>query len=109
MFLLNANSKIIFYSQPINLHKGFDSLMTIIKTDLQIDLALDTYVLFSNVRKDRIKILFFQENNISMLFMRFPRALAFKYQEDIVFDHISFYEFLRKHWSKSSRNLYQIK
>ena len=109
MFLLNANSKVILYHQPVNLHKGFDTLMSIVKSELQLDLVNDTYILFSNIRKDRIKILFFQHNNVSIFMMRFPRALSFKYQEGLIFDRKSFPEFIRKTCTKALRKTYEIK
>jgi hypothetical protein len=104
MFFLSNFAKVIFYNQPVNLHKGFDSLTAIAKTELNIEFSPDVYVLFCNSRKDRIKVLFFEKNNVAIFSMRFPRALNFKYGGVVTFDRRTFYDFVNNMSSRGSQS-----
>lgn len=108
MFTLNNEAKIFFYNKPVSLHKGFDSLSAIAKEDLGINFSPNTYVLFCNLRKDRIKILFFQESNVAIFSMRFPRTLNFKYGEFIIFTPESFEKFSKNFYSRAPRKSFKI-
>ena len=96
MLQLDAQSKIIFYPKPVNFHKSFDSLMYLVSTELKIELTPNHFILFSNPRKNRIKILYSDGQQLFLLAMRFEYALYFSFQEGVVFDSKSFMEFLNK-------------
>jgi hypothetical protein len=96
MLQLNDQSKIIFYPKPVNFHKSFDSLMYLVNTELQIELVPNLFVLFSNPRKNRFKLLYHDGWQLLLLAMRFEYALYFSFQEGIIFDAESFDQFLKK-------------
>lgn len=96
MFPVNAQSKIIFYPRPVNFHKSFDSLMYLVDTELKIELTPNVFVLFSNPRKNRFKLLFHDGQQLFLLAMRFEYALFFSFQEGVIFDAESFDQFIKK-------------
>lgn len=95
MLQLDAQSKIIFYPKPVNFHKSFDSLMFLVNTELRVELTPNLFILFSNPRKNRLKILCHDGEHLFLLAMRFEYALYFSFQEGVVFDSISFDKFLK--------------
>lgn len=94
MLHLNAQSKIIFYPKPVNFHKSFDSLMYLVNTELGLELVPNLFVLFSNPRKNRIKILYHNGQHLLLLSTRFEYALHFSFQEGIVFNRETFDDFI---------------
>lgn len=108
MFYLTKQAKVFLYNKPVNLHKGFDSLAHIVRTELGFDLAPDIYVLFCNLRRDRIKVLYLDKSNLALMSMRFGQTLDFKYNEIIQFDRNSFEKFLNKTISRRLINRYKL-
>jgi hypothetical protein len=100
MLQLDSQSKIIFFHKPINMHKGHDALIHIICTELGLKLVPNLFVLFSNRRKNRIKIIFLNGEHLLLLSVRFPHALRFKYEENIIFDQNSFHNFINSNASR---------
>jgi hypothetical protein len=96
MLSLNSKSKIIFYPEPVNFHKSFDSLMYLVATELKIELIPNLFILFSNPRKNRFKLLYHDGQQLFLLAMRFEYALHFSFQKNIIFDSITFDQFLKK-------------
>jgi len=94
MLQLDAQSKIVFYPKPVNFHKSFDSLTYLVHTELGLELIPNLFILFVNPRKNRIKILYHTGQHLLLLSTRFEYALYFTFQEDRVFDWISFDKFL---------------
>lgn len=95
MLPLNAQSKIIFYPQPVNFHKSFDSLAYLVNTVLKIELVPNLFVLFSNPRKNRFKLLYHDGQQLFLLAMRFEYALYFSFQENVIFNAKTFYQFIK--------------
>lgn len=75
MDILPDNAQIVFYKAPINMHKSFDSLLSIIYTELDVDLTEKTYVLFLNRKRNRTKIIYFDHGHVSMLAMRLAGSM----------------------------------
>lgn len=75
MDILPDNARIIFYKTPVNMHKSFDSLLSIIHTELDVDLNDDIYVLFVNRKRNRTKIIYFDHGHVSMLAMRLAGSM----------------------------------
>lgn len=94
MLQLDSKSKIIFYPKPVNFHKSFDSLMYLVNTELGIELVPNLFILFSNPRKNRFKILYHDGQHLLLLAMRFEYALYFSFQEGVVFNLESFDKFI---------------
>lgn len=94
MLKLNARSKIVFYPKPINFHKSFDALTFLVQADLQIQLVPNVFVLFSNARKNRVKILYHDGMHLLILSTRIPHALCFSFHEDVFLDWKTLKDFL---------------
>lgn len=106
MFLVQDDAKIIFYSKPINLIKGIDGLTGIVQSELGIEPDSKTYFLFTNVKKNRFKILYKDGANLAIWFKRFEGTLKFRYSGEIIFfDKSSFLDFLSKTVSRSYRRV----
>lgn len=103
MLPLNDKSRIILFHKPINFHKGFDSLSHIVQTELKLVLIPNLFILFSNRRKNRIKILYHDGHNLLLTCARFEKALDFKHQEGVVFNELSFKTFLTSTNPRRSR------
>jgi hypothetical protein len=109
MFVFQEDAKMFFYSQPTNLHKGFDRLTAFVQNELAIEFNCKTYFLFCNRKRDRIKVLYLDGNNLAIWCKRISGTLVFKYTDTtIVFEQKSFSEFLNKTCSKSYRGLSKI-
>lgn len=107
MFHLSQNAKIILFNQPVNMHNSIDSLSAIAKGELKIDLTVDTYFLFSNRKRDRIKVLYFDGTNVGVYFTRFDSTLNFRYEKIQIFNRESFDLFLKNRASR--KRIYRYK
>ena len=94
MLRLNKQSKIIVFPKPINFHKSFDALTDLVANELKIELEPHLFILFSNARKNRIKILHHDGQHLVISAARFEHALYFSFKNTIVFNSVSFHEFL---------------
>jgi IS66 Orf2 like protein len=108
MAFLGENAKIIVYDKPVNMFKGFDSLLSIVVTELNIKLGSNIYVLFVNRDRNRLKILFFENGHISIFAMRLSGAMCVNFGVLREFDHHEFYELITNLKTKKFRNRYGI-
>jgi IS66 Orf2 like protein len=107
--VLSENAKIFFYDKPVNMYKGFDSLLSIIITELKIDLIQNTYVLFVNGEKNRLKMLFFENGHISILAMRMSGAMKLDFGSFRELSQNEFYELITDLRTKKNQIRYGIK
>lgn|GEM_PF-3232824 len=68
--------------------------MYLVNTELKVELLPNLFILFSNPSKKRIKILYHHGQHLLLLSTRFESVLYFTFQENIVFDSVSFDKFL---------------
>lgn len=96
MFFKN-NSRVVFRTKPTRLNKGFDQLLAIVHSELRLELDSNTYFLFCNKKKDRVKILYLDGDNLAIWAKRIGCTLVFKYEKDVVvFDQNEFTDFLKR-------------
>ncbi len=105
---LNDDARIILFNKPVRMYKGFDSLYSLVITDLKIELTSATYVLFVNPSKNRFKMLFFDNGNITIYAMRLPSVMRVEFEKNMVFDRKSFRELIQNLKPKRKRNRYKI-
>lgn len=95
MFQIRNAARMFFFTQPVNLHKGFDRLTVIVQTEMNLDITEETYVLFCNRKKNRVKVLYRDGNNLAIWCKRLSGSLVFKSDEKILMlDQNDFVEFL---------------
>src|ERR1700722_15865990 len=94
MLPFNNKSKIILFHEPVNLHKGFDALAHIAQTEMSLTFAPNLFVIFSNRKRNRIKIMYHDGQNLLLMAMRFEKTLNFKYKKGIIFNKDSFNRFI---------------
>jgi hypothetical protein len=108
MLHFKPNASIIFYTKSVNLHKGFELLASIAQNQLGLKLVPDLYVLFCNRKRDIIKVLYRDGENLACWSKRIGCTLTFKYDEPIItFDEKEFAEFLNKRCFRNVRNRYK--
>ena len=105
---LNANARIIFYSLPVNMYKGFDSLLSIVINELKIELATNTYVLFVNAERNRLKMLFFEKNHISIFAMRLAGVMQIQFGKNLELSSESFYHLITHIKSRRIKSRYGL-
>lgn len=105
---LNDDARIILFNKPVRMYKGFDSFLSHVLTDLKIELTSNIYVLFVNSDKDRFKMLFFDNGNITIYAMRLPSVMRIDFEKNMVFDSKSFRELIKNLKPKRKSNRYKI-
>ena len=110
MLFFKDNAKMIFYTKPVNLHKGFDRLTAIVQNELGLELVPDLYVLFCNRKRDIIKVLYHDGENLAFWCKRIGCTLTFKYEDAVItFDEKGFVDFLNKRCSRRVGNRYKAR
>lgn len=92
--LFNDNARFIFYNKPVRMYKSFDSLMSIVMNELNIELISNVYVFFVNQDKNMLKILFFERGHIAIFAMRLSGNLLINFGENKEFTNHSFDELI---------------
>lgn len=86
------------------MYKGFDSLLSIVITELKIELITNTYVLFVNSERNRLKVLFFDHGNIAIFAMRLAGSITANFGEVAELNNNSFYELVKNIKTKKPRS-----
>lgn len=69
MLSIPKNASIYFYSSPVDLRKGFEGLASI-SSSIVKDVSDETYFVFLNRKRNRIKILYWTSGNLFYWFVR---------------------------------------
>jgi hypothetical protein len=110
MLFFKDNASIIFYTKPVNLHKGFELLASIAQNELGLRLVPDLYVLFCNRKRDIIKVLYRDGENLACWSKRIGCTLTFKYDEAMItFDQKGFADFLKKRCFRNVGNRFKAR
>jgi len=105
---LNDDAKIIFYNQPVNMYKGFDSLLSIVVNELKIELTPNTYVLFINAERNRLKMLFFEKTHISIFAMRLAGVMQIQFGKNLELGNKSFCDLITHTKSRQIKSRYGL-
>jgi transposase len=68
------NSKILFYSQPIDMRKSIDTLCILITETLHCNPADGTLFLFRNKHGNKLKILYYETNCFTLWYRRLEKG-----------------------------------
>lgn len=83
--------------------KSFDSLLTIVLTELCTTLDENVCVLFINNDRNQIKFLFFDSGNISIFAMRLNGSMQMNFDSTEIMDGFSFYKLIENLRIRKSR------
>ena len=70
MLAINPQVKIYLHTEPIDMRKSFDGLFGIIKSDLHLDVRDGGVFMFLNLRRNRIKLMYWDRDGIAIWMKR---------------------------------------
>lgn len=74
MFAVGSSAQIYLYNQDVDMRKSFDALLGIVQLEFRRDIRLGDYFLFLNKRRDRVKILWWDRDGLSLFLKRLERG-----------------------------------
>lgn len=77
MFSISNDARILLYGTPADLRNGFDGLSFLAQTCFNHQILPDTYVVFINPRRTRMKILYWTGTNLSIWYIRLRNGVFF--------------------------------
>ncbi len=73
MLAISSQTKIYLYAEPVDMRKSFDGLFGIIKSDLHLDVRNGGVFMFLNLRRNRIKLMYWDVDGIAIWMKRLER------------------------------------
>jgi len=74
MLAFSSQVKIYLHTQPIDMRKSFDGLFGLIKSDLQVDAREGGLFMFLNLRRNRIKLMYWDRDGLAIWMKRLERG-----------------------------------
>ena len=65
-----SQARIYLYNLPVDMRRSFDGLMAIVQTEFQHDVRQGDLFLFINKRRDRIKMLWWDDDGLAIFMKR---------------------------------------
>lgn len=92
MFAISPEVKIFLHAEPVDMRKSFDGLFGLIKSDLSLDVRDGGLFLFLNLRRNRMKILYWDRDGLAIWMKRlekncFQRPVRTADGKKILLDH----------------------
>jgi transposase len=73
MLAITSQAKIFLYAQPVDMRKSFDGLFGIVKADLNRDVRDGGVFMFLNLRRNRIKLMYWDQDGIAIWMKRLEK------------------------------------
>jgi transposase len=73
MLAISSQAKIYLYAEPVDMRKSFDGLFGIIKSDLHLDVRNGGVFMFLNLRRNRIKLMYWDVDGIAIWMKRLEK------------------------------------
>jgi transposase len=73
MLAISSQAKIFLYAQPVDMRKSFDGLFGIVKSDLNRDVRDGGVFMFLNLRRNRIKLMYWDQDGIAIWMKRLEK------------------------------------
>jgi transposase len=73
MLAISSQAKIYLYAQPVDMRKSFDGLFGIVKSDLNRDVRDGGLFMFLNLRRNRIKLMYWDKDGIAIWMKRLEK------------------------------------
>ena len=74
MLAISHNTRVFLASSPTDLRKGFDGLMALVQNLIQQDPFSGHLFVFRNLRRDRLKILWWDRDGLAIFYKRLERG-----------------------------------
>ena len=103
MDFTSKNIPLIVYKNPINMHRSFNGLLTLVFSELNLDLQKDVYVLFMNRDRNQFKILFLHHGHVSIFTMRLAGSLRADFTKMDLINSWSLYKLIENVVSRNHR------
>ena len=73
--MLNINSKIYMYHEPVHMLKSFESLSAIVQREFPGEIFTGAYFIFLNKLRDKMKILTWDSDGYVILYKRIEKGV----------------------------------
>jgi transposase len=73
MLAISSQAKIYLYAQSVDMRKSFDGLFGIVKSDLNRDVRDGGVFMFLNLRRNRIKLMYWDKDGIAIWMKRLEK------------------------------------
>lgn len=83
--LISPNSKIFLYRHAVDLRKSYDSLISLVEYVLKENPTSGAYFIFLNIPRNRIKILYWDEDGFAIWMKRLERG-SFRFPDSDIDD-----------------------
>ena len=74
MLHLSASVKYFFYTQPVDMRKGFDSLSGLVQQHMQLNVLNGGIFIFINKKRNQVKLLLWEGDGLSLYYKRLERG-----------------------------------
>lgn len=74
MLAIGSHTKIYLYAQSVDMRKSFDGLFGIVKSDLHRDVRDGGVFMFLNLRRNRIKLMYWDKDGIAIWMKRLEKS-----------------------------------
>jgi len=71
---LSASVQYYFYTQPVDMRKGFDSLSGLIAQHMQLNVLNGGIFIFINKKRNQVKLLLWEGDGLSLYYKRLERG-----------------------------------
>ncbi len=78
MFAISNKAKIFLYGDPVDLRNGFDGLSFLAQSCFKNQPDPHTYFVFINPRRTRMKILYWNGDNLAIWYVRLRKGTFFQ-------------------------------
>ena len=83
MLHLSASVTYYFYSQAVDMRKGFDSLSGLVQQHMQLNVLNGGIFIFINKKRNQVKLLFWEGDGLSLYYKRLEKGT---YERPLVTD-----------------------
>lgn len=72
--MMTPGLRVVAYCQPVDMRKGYEGLSRLVRKEMGQDLLSGTLFLFTNKRRNRAKVLYFDGTGLCILSKRLERG-----------------------------------
>lgn len=85
MLSLPGRARIFLYNETIHMSNGFEGLAGIVEKTFSVELTSGAYFVFLNRRRDRMKVLYWDEDGLAIWYKRLEKGTFSRQSSDQLF------------------------